>query len=139
MGGDETQKRLLQQIAGYILTTDTAYAKAFIFHGHGSNGKSMLARVFAKIVGDKNTSAVNLTTLNKQFGLAGIIGKRLNIIDEISGNYFESNIIKGIISGERISADIKYRPEPIEFIPIVKLVFSVNEHTRSCISHSSVV
>lgn len=127
MKGNEDQVRLLRQIAGYSLTTDTSFAKAFILYGFGSNGKSLFTRVLTQLVGEKNTSAVNLTNLNKQFGLAGIIGKRLNIIDEISGNYFESNIVKGIISGERMSADIKFRPDPIEFAPSVKMVFSVNE------------
>jgi P4 family phage/plasmid primase-like protien len=127
MKGNQEQVRLLRQIAGYSLTTDTSFSKAFILYGFGSNGKSLFTRVLTQLVGEKNTSAVNLTNLNKQFGLAGIIGKRLNIIDEISGNYFESNIVKGIISGERMSADIKFRPDPIEFAPSVKMVFSVNE------------
>ncbi len=124
---DVEQIKLLAQIAGYSLTPDTNFAKAFIFYGTGANGKSLFNRILTQLVGLNHVSAVNLTNLNKQFGLSGIIGKRLNLIDEISGNYFESNIIKTIISGERVSADIKYRPEPIEFIPTAKLIFSVNE------------
>lgn len=127
MDGDVEQARLLQQLAGYCLTSSTRLAKAFVLFGSGANGKSLFTRMIAKIVGAQNVSSVNLTTLNKQFGLTGIIGKKLNLIDEISGNYFESNIIKGLISGEKMSADIKYRPEPIEFHPTTKLIFSVNE------------
>jgi len=124
---DPDQQKLLQEIAGYSLTTDTRYAKAFIFFGSGANGKSMFARMLGKIVGRDNVSSLNLTTITKQFGLTGLIGKKVNFIDEISGHYFESNIIKGIISGEQVAAEIKFRPEPIEFIPTVKLIFSVNE------------
>lgn len=127
MSEDQEQVLLLQQITGYILTADTRFAKAFIFYGYGANGKSLFTRITSRLVGYENVSNINLTTLNKQFGLTGLIGKRLNLIDEISGNYFESNVIKTIISGERVSADIKYRPEPIEFEPTVKLLFSVNE------------
>lgn len=127
MEGDQDQVKLLQQIAGYSLTTSMALAKAFIFFGSGANGKSLFTRVLSKVVGQQNVSTVSLTSINKQFGLTGIIGKKLNLIDEISGNYFESNIIKALISGEKLSADVKYRPEPIEFIPTSKLIFSVND------------
>lgn len=127
MDGDQDQVKLLQQIAGYCLTGSTTLAKAFVLFGSGANGKSLFTRMIAKIVGQQNVSSVNLTALNKQFGLTGLIGKKLNLIDEISGNYFESNIIKGLISGEKMSAEIKYRPEPLEFHPTTKLIFSVNE------------
>lgn len=127
MDGDQDQVRLLQQIAGYSLTTSMALAKAFIFFGSGANGKSLFTRVLSKVVGQQNVSTVNLSSITKQFGLTGIVGKKLNLIDEISGNYFESNIIKALISGEKLSADVKYRPEPVEFIPTSKLIFSVNE------------
>lgn len=127
MDGDKEQVKLLQQIAGYSLTTSMALAKAFIFFGAGANGKSLFTRILSKVVGQQNVSTVNLNSINKQFGLTGIIGKKINLIDEISGNYFESNTIKALISGEKLSADVKYRPEPIEFIPTSKLIFSVNE------------
>jgi len=125
--GDVDQARLLQQIAGYCLTNDTRYAKAFIFFGMGANGKSLFTRIISKLVGREYTSSLNLSTITKQFGLTGLIGKKLNLIDEISGNYFESNIIKNLISGELMSADVKFRPDPLEFIPVAKLIFSVNE------------
>lgn len=124
---DPGQQKLLQQMAGYCLTTNTSFAKAFILFGAGANGKSMFTRILAKVVGRDNVSSLNLTTITKQFGLTGLIGKKVNFIDEISGHYFESNMIKGLISGEQIAAEVKYRPEPIEFVPTVKLVFSVNE------------
>lgn len=127
MDEDPEQTKLLQQIAGYILTADVRFAKAFILYGYGANGKSLFTRMIGKLIGKEHVSNVNLTTLTKQFGLTGVIGKKLNVVDEISGNYFESNIIKALISGERMSCDIKYRPEPIEFDPVVKLLFSVNE------------
>lgn len=124
---DPEQAKLLQEVAGYALTTDTNFAKAFIFFGMGANGKSMFTRMLGKIVGRDSVSTLNLSTITRQFGLTGLIGKKVNFIDEISGNYFESNVIKGLISGERISAEVKYRPEPLEFTPTVKLIFSINE------------
>ena len=127
MDSDMEQVRLLQQLAGYCLTTDTSFAKAFIFYGSGANGKSLFNRIITKLVGQENVSHLNLTAISRQFGLTGLIGRKVNLIDEISGNYFESDMIKNLISGERIIADIKYRPEPIEFTPVAKMIFSVNE------------
>lgn len=124
---DPEMVKLLQQIAGYCLTTDMSFSKAFIFYGMGANGKSMFTRMLAKVVGNDAVSSINLNTINRQYGLYGLVGKKLNLIDEISGNYFESNVIKGLISGERMSVEVKYRPEPLEFIPTAKLIFSVNE------------
>ncbi len=124
---DPEQMKLLQQIAGYCLTTDMSFSKAFIFFGMGANGKSLFTRMISKVVGADATSSLNLSTITRQYGLYGLVGKKLNIIDEISGNYFESNVIKGVISGERMSAEVKYRPEPLEFTPTAKLIFSVNE------------
>lgn len=125
--GDHEQATLLQQIAGYCLTNDTRFAKAFIFFGSGANGKSLYTRLIGKLIGRENVSSLNLSTITKQFGLTGLIGKKLNLIDEISGNYFESNVIKNLISGETMAAEVKFRPDPIEFVPTAKLIFTVNE------------
>lgn len=126
--GDIEQGKLLQQIAGYCLTNDVSFQKAFIFLGYqGGNGKGIFTRILSKLVGNQNVSNLNLTTLTRDFGLAGLIGKRLNIIDEISGNYFESNIIKNIISGQPLSIPIKYEPYPYDFTPIAKHIFTINE------------
>lgn len=125
-GGDKEQVRLLKQICGYSLTADTEFQKAFILTGGGGNGKGTFTRMLARIVGEENTAYSKLDTLNRQFGLTAIIGKRLNIIDEVSENYFESDIIKQLISGEKMSADIKYQKLPVIFTPIAKLVLTCN-------------
>lgn len=125
-GGDTEQVKLLRQICGYCLTSDVEYQKAFILTGGGGNGKGTFTRLLTHIVGEDNTSTVKLDTLNRQFGLSAIIGKKLNIIDEVSENYLESDIIKQLISGERMSAEIKYQKAPVEFTPIAKIVLSCN-------------
>lgn len=126
--GDVEQGKLLQQIMGYCLTDDVSFQKAFIFLGfQGGNGKGVFTKMLSKIVGRENTSNINLSTLTRQFGLSGLIGKRLNIIDEISGNYFESDVVKRLISGQTMAAEVKYRPDPLEFTPIAKHIFTVNE------------
>jgi putative DNA primase/helicase len=66
-----------------------------------------------------------LESLYGAFGMHGLIGKRLNIIEEVHGNYYQSNKLKKLISGEQVTIDIKYKPQ-FTFRPQTKFIFSVN-------------
>lgn len=127
---DPEQQAILQQFAGYCLTSETKYEKSLILVGPGGNGKGRYANVLRSLVGRENTSTINMHTLNERFGLSGLFGKKLNIIDEISGHYFESDNIKQIISGEPMSAEIKNKQERLEFRPTAKILFTVNDLPR---------
>lgn len=124
------QQVILQQFAGYCLTSETKYEKSLILVGPGGNGKGRYANVLRAIVGRENTSTINMRSLNERFGLSGLYGKKLNIIDEISGHYFESDNIKQIISGEPMSAEIKNKQERLDFRPTAKILFTVNDLPR---------
>ncbi len=127
---DLEQQTLLQQFAGYCLTSETKYEKSLILVGPGGNGKGRYANILRALVGRENTSTINMHTLNERFGLSGLYGKKLNIIDEISGHYFESDNIKQIISGEPMSAEIKNKQERLDFRPTAKILFTVNDLPR---------
>lgn len=128
MDGDQDQILLLKQIAGYCLTNDVSFQKAFIFLGRsGGNGKGTFTRTLSKIVGKENTTNLKLTDITGKYGLTGLIGKRLNIVDEIAGNYFESDVIKSLISGDPMTAIVKYKVEPVDFNPIAKIILTLNE------------
>lgn len=127
--GDKQQQLLLQEMAGYCLTSDVSYHTAFILHGHGRNGKGVFARLLSRIVGREFVSSLTLKDLSSDFGLFDLHGKKLNLIDEVSSNYFESDTIKRLISGELITAKVKYR-DSIQFYPSAKFIFSVNDLPR---------
>jgi putative DNA primase/helicase len=57
--------------------------------------------------------------------MKGLIGKRLNIIEEVEGNFYHSNKLKKLISGEPVTIDIKYKDQ-FTFRPQAKFVFAVN-------------
>lgn len=128
--GEKDQAYLLQQFAGYCLTTETRHEKALIIQGTGGNGKGKFMHALRSIVGEQSCSNVKLRSLNERFGLKSLHGKKLNVIDEISGHYFESDIIKGIISGEPLSAEVKNKQEMFEFRPFAKIIFTVNDLPR---------
>lgn len=127
--GDDDQARLLQELAGYCLTRDISFHKAFILYGSGRNGKGVFSRLLSRIVGKEFVSAVTLRDLNDRFGVYDLYGKKLNLIDEVSSGYFESDTIKRLISGELTTAKIKYK-DSLQFYPTTKFLFSVNELPR---------
>lgn len=121
----EEKTRLLKQYCGYILSSSMLYDRALFMVGDGGNGKSTFIDTIAMVIGKKATSHIDLESLYGQFGFKGLIGKRLNIIEEVHGNYYQSNKLKKLISGEQVTIDQKYKDQ-YTFRPQAKFVFSVN-------------
>jgi putative DNA primase/helicase len=125
----EEKKILLQQFAGYCLTSSMRMNKALFLIGDGGNGKSTFVDTIAMVLGPAATSHIDLEGLYRQYGMKGIIGKRLNIIEEVPGNYYQSDKLKKLISGEPITIDIKYKDQ-FTFTPECKFIFAVNQMPR---------
>lgn len=127
MSGPEQKEktRLIQQFCGYILSSSMLYDRALFMVGDGGNGKSTFIDTISMVIGPNATSHIDLESLYGQFGMQGLIGKRFNIIEEVAGNYYQSNKLKKVISGEPVTIDIKYK-EQFTFRPQAKFVFSVN-------------
>ena len=81
------------------------------------------------IIGSDAVAHIDLEALYGQYGMKGLIGKRLNIIEEVHGNYYQSNKLKKLVSGEEITIDIKYKDQ-FTFRPQCKFVFAVNSMPR---------
>lgn len=127
MSGPEAEEKitLVKQFCGYCLSSSMLYDRALFMVGDGGNGKSTFIDTIAMVIGPKATSHIDLESLYGAFGMHGLIGKRLNIIEEVHGNYYQSNKLKKLISGEQVTIDIKYKPQ-FTFRPQAKFVFSVN-------------
>lgn len=126
--GKKDQARLLRQFAGYSITRDTRYQKAFMFDGDGSNGKSVFAKVMKELL-KGSCSNVSLEQINEHFGASALHGKTLNIVEEIKESYYHSDVLKKFISGEPVSVEVKYRNN-LEFTSITKFLFCVNQAPR---------
>lgn len=122
---DEDKAFFLQQIAGYCFTRETSLQTAFILYGNGANGKSTFIDILQKILG-KNASSLSLEDLSTDFGLDDLYQKTLNVVEEISNNYFESNTIKKVITGAELMANRKFKPR-LRFRPYAKFVLAVNQ------------
>lgn len=131
MEGDEKEEKIkiLQQFAGYLLTPSMVHAKALFLVGDGGNGKSTFADTLGMVIGEQGTSRIDLEDLYGTFGLKGLIGKRLNIIEEVGGNYYQSHKLKKLISGEELTINMKFKDQ-FKFRPTAKFIFAVNTMPR---------
>lgn len=127
MKGDEAEEKttLLQQFSGYCLSSSMLYDRALFLVGDGGNGKSTFVDTISMVIGKEATSHIDLEGLYGQYGMKGLIGKRLNIIEEVHGNYYQSNKLKKLISGESVTIDVKYKDQ-FDFRPQAKFIFAVN-------------
>ncbi len=130
VGSEASQKKqVLQQFAGYLLTSSMVYAKALFLVGDGGNGKSTFADTISMVIGEQGTSRIDLEDLYSMFGLKGLIGKRLNIIEEVGGNYYQAHKLKKLVSGESLTINMKFKDQ-FKFTPTAKFVFAVNTMPR---------
>jgi putative DNA primase/helicase len=127
MTGPEKEEKILmlQQFAGYILSSEMLYDRALFLIGDGANGKSTFVDTIAMIVGHNAVSHIDLEGLYSQFGMKGLIGKRLNVIEEVHNNFYQANKLKKLVSGEPQTIDIKHKDQ-FAFRPQTKFVFAVN-------------
>jgi putative DNA primase/helicase len=124
----ESDINLLNEIAGYCLTTDCSQQKAFMLHGVGSNGKSVFLAVLESLVGRENTSAESLQKLEfDKYRPAKLYGKLVNICGDIPDVKMQkSENFKKLTSGfDLIDGENKYQ-DPFTFKNTAKLIFSAN-------------
>lgn len=125
---------VLQEIFGYLLTTETRQQKAFLIVGPKRSGKGTIARILRALLGDANVCGPTLAGLATNFGLQPLIGKMLAIISDarLSGRTDAAVIAERLlsISGEdAITVDRKHLPSWTGKLPTRFLILS-NELPR---------
>ena len=125
-GGARDRMDLLQEMFGYCLTADTRYQKCFYLLGQGANGKSVLLSVLEAMIGEANTSHVEIAFLNSDFQRIKLANSMVNICNDIktdvagTGSFF-----KAIVAGDTISGCFKGK-DFFDFKPCCKVVFAAN-------------
>ena len=127
-GGDMLKMEFLYQIAGYALLKKNLFEKFFLFKGEGQTGKSTYVNLLHKLVGgETNTAHVALENMDKDYYLASLLSKLLNIDDDVvDGKTLENTgRFKSIVSGNIISVRQIYQAV-ITFTPYVTCIFNCN-------------
>lgn len=127
---DKAIRSLLEESVGYSFYRRNELRKSFILTGDKKNGKSTFLAMLKELLGDDNTTALDLSELADRFSSASLFGKLANIGDDI-GDEFIANpaIFKKIVSGDRIKGENKGQKE-FFFNPYCKLFFSANNIPR---------
>ena len=125
--GDEFLKLL-----GYLPVRTLKYDKAFLFIGHGGNGKSTAIDVLHALLGSENCWYSSLDDIeNDKFASSDLIGKLANFNTDLPPGYIPSKgVFKRISAGEVVKGERKYG-DKLNFFPDCTLVFSANEIPRT--------
>ena len=124
-------EQIIYEMGGYAMQGHCDMEKAFIMLGGGENGKSILLRVVAEILGKQNISSVSPQELSERFGPANLFGKLACINNDIPNRAFAtSDKLKQIISGENMSGEFKNR-DRFDFEPCSTLIYAGNEMPKS--------
>lgn len=72
----------LQEWCGYCLLPDTSQQKILAIVGPPRSGKSTIARVLTNLIGRNNAASPSIRDLSVQFGLWGLLDKKLAVIPD---------------------------------------------------------
>lgn len=127
---DPDVRALLEEAVGYCFYRRNELRKSFILTGDKKNGKSTYLAMVKELLGDDNTSALDLNELGDRFSGASLFGKLANIGDDIGDEFIPNPaLFKKIVSGDRIKGENKGQKE-FFFNPYCKLLFSANNIPR---------
>ncbi|PTJ81248.1 DNA primase [Staphylococcus succinus] len=126
--GNKDIESLLYQMIGYTLYSNNKFGVAFYLYSNGSNGKSSVMHIINNLVGDEHVTSLSIKELTDKFTKAHLYGSHLNLTDDIDTDAIINNtgILKSLITGERINAQLKYG-SPFDFVPRTKIILAGNE------------
>lgn len=128
--GDAQIRALLEEMAGYCFYRRNELRKAFILTGEKRNGKSTYISMIHKMLGEENTSALDLKELGDRFKTAEVFRKLANLGDDIDEDFIKDvSVFKKLVTGDRMSAERKGQ-DPFEFNNYAKFIFSTNKLPR---------
>lgn len=128
--GDENVKTLLLQSIGYCFYRRNELRKSFFLLGEKRNGKSTFLDMVGTLLGEDNTSNLDLCEIGDRFRTAELTGKLANIGDDINDEWISNSaIFKKVVSGSVITVERKGK-DPFKLSSFAKFFFSANALPR---------
>jgi putative DNA primase/helicase len=117
---------VLEEILGHIILVNKFPHKIFFLTGSGANGKSTFVEMITKWTGELS-SHVDIANFDDGTSLASLIGKVVNVADDVDAIYLEkSKNLKTMASGNTVGARAIYS-QPITLKNTATLIFTANE------------
>lgn len=121
---------LLYEAIGYALYRSIRFRTAFILVGPPGCGKSTYLKQVEYLMGKGTYSSLGLSDIGSEYKTCQLCGMLANIGDDISDKYIDDNsVLKKVISGEAITANVKYGL-PLTFRPYATCFFASNNLPR---------
>lgn len=122
----EDVRLVLEELLGYCLLVQKFPHKIFFLTGTGANGKSTFLEMITKWTGELS-SHVDIANFDDGTSLASLIGKIVNIADDVDSIYIEkSKTLKTMASGNTVGTRAIYS-QPITLKNTATLIFTANE------------
>ncbi|MGO4574999.1 phage/plasmid primase, P4 family [Cupriavidus sp. 2TAF22] len=116
----------VRQWMGYLLIPDTSLQKMLFLLGKGRNGKSVLCKVIAAMLGKENVSHAMLNRLGRAAVRVELAGKLANFSPDLPAQALKADgYLKAIVSGDPVEAERKYS-DSCTITPYCRLVVATN-------------
>lgn len=124
--GDKEIRNLIEEILGHTIMINNFPHKIFVLSGSGNNGKSTFVEMLTAFANNLS-SHIDITGFEDGTQVVSLIGKIINIADDIDPNYLEkTKVLKTMASGNTITTRAIYS-QPVTIKNTATLVFTCNE------------
>ena len=128
--GDPAQVARLQEWFAAHIDLNLRLEKFAMFVGEGANGKSVVLRILAALLGAENIVSIQLDKLGERFQPGRLRGKVANIVSDLEDtDKAAEGLLKMLVSQEEISGEHKNQT-PFTFVPKARHTFSTNAFPR---------
>ena len=129
--------KLLQAWLNAVIKGRTDLQKFLELIGAGGTGKSTFLNLCSMVIGEHNTHATELKTLeNNNFEASALYGKRLALITDSSRYGGDVDALKALTGGDPIRYEAKFKREIFTFKPSCLVMLAANEAVQSTDSTS---
>lgn len=127
--GNKELELIMWECIGCMLSPIKPFGKIFIWYGSGNNGKSLLIKLIAEIMGPLMTYS-NILNVNDKFALEGVVRGITNVTDDIGITVIkETGLLKSLIDGSAVEINRKFK-EPVWWEPNSQFIMCCNELPR---------
>ena len=133
------QITIIQQFLGYCLIPTNALGLMLHIYGKAESGKSRLAFIINKILGEKNAIIDKISRLGERFGGANVEGRLMYIDEDVSETALtNTQIVKTLVTmADGLSADFEAKnKQKNEFIPYARFLTFGNFIIQSLYDHT---
>ena len=134
-GQDELVMELIWEALGYLLSNDLSGKAFFVLVGEKDTGKSLMANLITRIVGENVTKHLSLSDFSGRFALADLQGAHLNVCMDLPDTPLSAEAvgrIKSYTGNDGIRSDVKNK-DAISFLPTAHLLFGSNHRVMTTV------